>query len=92
MCRDSVQDTPLHNAAQYGHIEVVKFLTIDMHCDPTSKNARKQTPLHLAAGKGYLNIIKFFISNQNCDPNTPDGSGKTPLHFTIKLNSSSLCC
>ena len=61
MCRDSVQETPLHIAAQYGHVEVVKFLTLDMHCDPTSRNAYNEVALHLAVVNGHLDIIIFFL-------------------------------
>ena len=60
MCRDSDQETPLHMAALDGHVEVVKFLTLEMHCDPTSRNANSDTALHLAVVNGHLDIIKFF--------------------------------
>ena len=58
-----------------GHIDVVKFLTLEMHCDPISRNANSDTALHLAVMNGHLDIVQFFISDQHCDPNIPSHFG-----------------
>ena len=64
MCRDSEQDTPLHNAAWNGHIDVVKFHTLKMHCDPTSIEMLTITPLNHSSSKlkEHLDVIQFFMS------------------------------
>ena len=62
MCRDVNLNTPLHIAAGNGHEDIVKFLILEMHCDPTSRNANSDTALHLAAVNGNLDIVQFFIS------------------------------
>ena len=86
MCRNSDQDTPLHWAALEGHIDVVKFLTLEMHCDPTSRNADSNTALHVAAGNGHLDVVQFFISDQNCDPNISGGQyNRTSLHYAAQF-------
>ena len=66
-------------------LEIVKFLTLEMHCDPTSRNAHNTTALHLAAGNGHLDIVRFIISEQNCDPNIPGRYGGTPLHYAAEF-------
>ena len=68
MCRDMNRNTPLHLAAQTGHKDIVKFLTVEIHCSSTNRDANSVTALHIAATSGHLNIVKFVISDQNCDP------------------------
>ena len=34
-------------AALSGHTEVVKFLILEMHCEPTSRNANNNIAVHL---------------------------------------------
>ena len=72
-------------AALGGHIDIVKFLTLEMNCDPTSRNAYNNTALHLAVVNGHLDIVQFFISDQKCDPNIPGGPcGGTSLHYAAE--------
>ena len=52
-----------------GHIDIVKFLTVEKYCDPMCKDFNHNTPLHLAAGKGHLEIAKFLILEE-CTPIT----------------------
>ena len=47
-CVEIQQSTPLHRAVIDGHIEVVKFLTLEKHCEPTSRDENNHTALHLA--------------------------------------------
>ena len=74
MCEDINQNTPLYlAAAQIGHIDTIKFLTLETKCDPTSRNADNNTALHLAvaklrgvklglghAGLQLLSVMKYF--------------------------------
>ena len=85
MCRDSNQYTPLHKAALGGHIELVKFLILRLHCDPISKNVNNDTALHLAAKNGHLDIVQFFISDRKCDSNI-SGKYMVELLFTMLLS------
>ena len=72
---------PIHNAAQEGHFNIVKYLIEIHHCDPlSSKNDDKKTTLHLASGKGYLDIVKYLVFEKKCDPYPRDNSNNTPFH------------
>ena len=55
------QHTPIHMAALFDHKDIVKFLTLEMHCDSTSRNANNHT-VHLATMKGHLRMLQFLIS------------------------------
>ena len=64
---------------------IVKFLTLKMHCDPTSRSVHNATALHVAVEGGHLDIVRFFISDQNCDSNIPGQDGETPLHYAAEF-------
>ena len=66
--RNSFGSTPIHWAAQYGHLEVLKFLTDDLNCSPDIPGQSGRTPLHYAAQEGYLHVMKYLIDEQGCDP------------------------
>ena len=55
-CKDEKGHIPLHYAAINGHLEVVKYFIVELHCDPMDKNSDDLTPLHFACGDGHLNI------------------------------------
>jgi len=50
--------TPLHYAAEYGYVDVVKVL-LEYGADVDMKNETSQTPAHLCAVFG--NIVCFHI-------------------------------
>ena len=62
---------------------MVTFLTLEMHCDPTARNADYFTALHLVIQPGCLDIVQFFISDQNCDPNILARGRGTLLHKAV---------
>ena len=53
MYKDLNPSTSLRAAALNGHIGVVKFLTVEMHCDPTSRDGNNDTVLHLGVLGGH---------------------------------------
>ena len=72
--KTSQNATPLHLAAHFGQLQVVKFLIEDVKCDPQANSAHesealKRTPLMLAASNHHLDVIKFLIESAKCDPN-----------------------
>jgi ankyrin repeat protein len=76
--------TPLHFAANEGHIEVVKELLShpDIEREPISSINR--TPLHLAAMRGHTNIVRMLIeckAKPEVDRNYKDFDMNTPLHY-----------
>jgi len=74
--------TPLHYAANFGHLGITKFL-IEQGVDPTAANKSGWTPLHCAAFFGHNNIAEFLIRHK-ADPKATTISGWTPLHQAIK--------
>ena len=79
MCRNSEQFTPLHLTH---NIEIVKFLILEMHCDPTSRNAHNTTALHIAAIEGHLDIVPIHLQSEVWSKHSR----------SVWYNSSSLCC
>jgi len=61
--------TPLHFAADKGHLDVVKYLVNQK----TDINAQANgyspgTPLHLASQNGHLDVVEYLV-NRNADAN-----------------------
>jgi ankyrin repeat protein/predicted phosphodiesterase len=53
-------NTPLHEAAFYEYIDIIKLL-IDKGADINAKTNRQETPLHIAITKNHIDIIKLLI-------------------------------
>ena len=60
-------------AAGKGHLDIVKFLILEKHCNPTSR----KIPIHVAAQYNHLEILKFFVADLKCSPNIPGKCGRT---------------
>uniref|UniRef100_H3B2A3 Ankyrin repeat and sterile alpha motif domain containing 1A n=1 Tax=Latimeria chalumnae TaxID=7897 RepID=H3B2A3_LATCH len=75
-------ETALHCAAQYGHVDVVKVLLEEL-TDPTMRNNKFETPLDLAALYGRLEVVKMLL---NAHPNLLSCNTKkhTPLHLAAR--------
>ena len=76
--KDSRSRIPLHYAAYSGHLEVVKYFTVQLQCDP--KDYLGFTPLHFACINSHLNIAQYLIREKHCDPSCGNSIGWTPLH------------
>lgn len=81
--RDSLAFTPLHYAAEFGHLEIIQYfwmsgLSVDDKAMAFSSQSAI-TPLHLAAGNGNLDVIQFLVTQVGV--NTRTSSGLTPLHY-----------
>ena len=93
------QQTPLHVAVQYGHIDIVRLLLgADPAADPNWPNRHKDTPLHVAAcfchdwnktvetalsGFGYTDIVQVLL-NAGADPNRLNNRQQTPLDVAVE--------
>jgi len=66
--------TPLHLAAQEGHLSVVEYL-FNQNTDINSKDKNDYTPLHLAAQEGHLSVVEYLI-NKKADVNAKDKNVK----------------
>ena len=91
----SVRDngiTPLHYAAQQGHLPIVRFIT-DCIKDINPTDAAGKTVLQYAAEEGQLNVVKFYVENlkkDNRDINPSSRGGETPLYVAAKKGYSEI--
>ena len=53
--------TPIHYAAEEGHLEIVKFLA-SYTSNPNAPDKSGLTPSEYARSKGYLDIDAFFLN------------------------------
>jgi len=72
-------NTALNEAANKGHLEVVKFL-LDNGADVDLRNATGKTPLHRAVASSKLAIVRILL--ESCaNKDAQDMFGYTPLHY-----------
>lgn len=60
--KDRTGNTPLHNAAYHGHIEICLFIVRNV-IDKNPKNQQGRTPLHNAAEKGHKLVCELILQN-----------------------------
>ena len=56
--------TPLHVAAQKGHLKLCKFIMDSVH-NKNPGNVENFTPLHLAAKYGHKDVCELILKNVN---------------------------
>jgi len=64
--------TPIHYAAQRGHLSVVEYL-VNQKADINARAKDDWTPLHYAAENGHLSVVEYLV-NQKADINAKDTS------------------
>jgi len=64
--------TPLHFAAQNGHLCVVEYL-VNQKADINERNKYDWTPLHFAAQNGHLSVVEYLV-NQKADINSKNNN------------------
>ena len=69
----------MHNAAQEGHVEIVKIL-LERGANPNAEDDAGRTPLHDAAFKGHVEIVKLLLE-RGADPWIADKGGHIPLDY-----------
>ena len=48
---------PSYLASRNGHLNIVKYLTVERNCDPAVRDHENGTPLHFTAGKTCLTTL-----------------------------------
>jgi len=77
--RDPLGRTHLHDAASFGHLELVSFLLAHgAEIDAKAKSGK--TPLHWAVQMSHRKVTEALLDH-SADINVADNSGKTPLHL-----------
>ena len=82
--KDPHEDTPLHIAAKFDHMDIVQYLVEEEGCEVDSRNRYKNTPLYHAAKQGKLEVVKYFIGEIGSDPMIYCRWQRTPLHMACK--------
>jgi len=84
--RDREGKTPLHGAANFGALNVVKFLIENFDIDVDIRNKSNDTPLSLAAREGNFSVVKYLIS-KGANVNVENEVSWTPLINALEVNS-----
>ena len=72
--------TCLYSAAQHDHVDVMRYLIDECHCDPMAVDRYYgRTPLHHAACWGRSAAVEYLLSTGKCDPLAKDNEGRTPF-------------
>uniref|UniRef100_A0A2R8ZUZ0 Ankyrin repeat and kinase domain containing 1 n=1 Tax=Pan paniscus TaxID=9597 RepID=A0A2R8ZUZ0_PANPA len=80
---------PLHVAAYFGHVSLVKLLTSQgAELDAQQRNLR--TPLHLAVERGKVRAIQHLLKS-GAVPDALDQSGYGPLHTAAARGKYLIC-
>ena len=83
--KDIDEQTPLHVAAENGHLAVVKYLTGKNNCRVQERKGNSMiTCLHLACISGCLPMVRFLIEELHFNPAIQSDDGAQPIHVTCR--------
>jgi ankyrin repeat protein len=71
--------TPLHAAAEKGHLSVATYL-VKKGADSNARDFQGRTPLYWAAYNGHHDLVVYFIDTLQNDSRERDNFDKTLLH------------
>ncbi|KAK6278912.1 hypothetical protein POUND7_019179 [Theobroma cacao] len=79
---DNEENTALHKAIRYGHLDAVHALIQEDPGFSYSVNKSGETPLYIAARRGYHRLVKVILDK--CESAKHDGPcGRTALHAAV---------
>lgn len=87
---DSEGNTPLHEAAEAGHLEVLRILLKNGKCDVNAKNVFGQTPLMRAVFNENLEVVKLLVK-AGSDLHVLDHLGKSSLIIGVQEGAEKSC-
>ena len=79
--------TPLHWAANYGRVEIVRLLCdrgADVEARTTGGWRLGFRPLHYAADFGHISVVIELIEERNAEINARDNYGRTALRWVAR--------
>ena len=71
LMKDGHGKTALHHASEHGHIEAVKYLIEECHCDPDTQDNSGWTALGYAAEEKHEDIVQYLV--EKCKATITDG-------------------
>ncbi|KAL5265822.1 hypothetical protein ACHWQZ_G006498 [Mnemiopsis leidyi] len=77
---DKFQNTPLHFAAELGHLGCLREL-LDFKFEINAQNEDDKCPLHLAAERGKLKCVQELVKADKATLEDKDDYGNQPLHY-----------
>ncbi|XP_062099644.1 ankyrin repeat-containing protein At5g02620-like [Humulus lupulus] len=80
--RNEEEDTALHEAVRFQHLEVVRILTREDPHFSYSANEAGETPLYIAVEGGYLKLVDQILTNCT-SPATQGPIGRNVLHAAV---------
>ena len=73
---------PLHIAAAYGNLSVVRTLNEKYGHDAECINDDLFTPVHVASFGGHIDVVEYLITAEcHCNPNVQHASQLSPQHY-----------
>lgn len=82
--QDNARSTPLHHAAAYASLEMMKLL-LDRGADPNARNRRKSTPLHWAT---HDEAKVGLLIERGAAIDAKQAEGRTPLYHAASLGNA----
>src|SRR5271168_4012782 len=82
-------ETPLHLAAQWGHLNVVKALARHK-ANIFAKDQQKSSAIHWAARKGHEEVVEYLIGENSKLLMEPGTESRTVLHEAATLGHMNL--
>jgi ankyrin repeat protein len=86
----TLHETPLHQAAVYGHAGVVRTLISNMEISKVGQNVFGALPLHIAAKFGRKEVVDILVDVDVSGLFSRDFLGFTPLHWAAAGGSLEL--
>ena len=93
--REKHDQTPLHYACKYGHIDIVKYIALysDQECEIEATDMYQLTPLNYACLYRHRDIVEYLSSSMsNADPFLTHFINYTPAESNIFRDFLFLAC
>ena len=83
---------PLHSAAKYAGLEVIKALLAACPAAAAEKDGNNRLPLHVAlANNAPLDVVAALLAANLAAAANKDRHGNTPLHLALKNPTGGGC-
>ena len=86
-CKDSHGRTLIQYAVINNHLEVVRYLINEQHCDPMTRDTNGDTSLHIACDGRHIQIVQYLLSTGKVDPLAANENGRIPTYKQINYNN-----